>query len=180
MRSENEKNPQGKVVAISISKRKGIPKTNVESARLIEDWGIDGDAHAGPGHRQISLLAEESIESMQRIVSMRALGLKVKAGAFAENITTLGIDLPRLPVGTRIRIGQVELEVTQIGKECHQRCAIYEQAGDCVMPREGIFAIVIRGGELKPGDAIETVTGSLPEHADHGENAPPPPTSTHS
>ena len=139
---------QGKALAISISERKGIPKHNIEEARLIEEWGIEGDAHAGPGRRQVSLLADESIEKM------RAKGLPVRPGAFAENITTAGIDLPCLPVGTRLFIGPTELEVTQIGKECHQKCAIYARAGDCVMPREGIFARVIRGGRIRVGDGV--------------------------
>jgi MOSC domain-containing protein YiiM len=143
----------GKVLAVSISARKGVRKTNVESARLIENWGIEGDAHAGPGHRQVSLLAQESI------AKIRAKGLDVDAGAFAENITTAGIDLTSLPIGARLRIGGAEVEITQIGKECHSRCAIYYQAGDCVMPREGVFARVVRGGEIRPGDAV-TLAGT--------------------
>lgn len=138
----------GKILAVSISDRKGVRKTNVESARLIEDWGIEGDAHAGPGHRQVSLLGDESV------AKMRARGLDVDAGAFAENITTAGMDLTSLPIGARLRIGGAEVEITQIGKECHSRCAIYYQAGDCVMPREGVFARVARGGEIRPGDEI--------------------------
>jgi len=138
----------GKILAVSVSDRKGVRKTNVESARLIENWGIEGDAHAGPGHRQVSLLGDESV------AKMRAKGLDVDAGAFAENITTAGIDLTSLPIGARLRIGGAEVEITQIGKECHSRCAIYYQAGDCVMPREGVFARVTRGGEIRPGDEI--------------------------
>jgi MOSC domain-containing protein YiiM len=135
-----------KVVSINTSANKGEKKRPVESARVIEDLGIEGDAHAGFMHRQVSLLAIESIDRM------RAKGASVGPGAFAENITTEGIDLFALPVGTRLRVGdEVELEVTQIGKECHSRCAIYEQAGDCVMPKEGIFAKVIRGGTLTTG-----------------------------
>jgi len=141
----------GKILAVSVSDRKGVRKTNVESARLIENWGIEGDAHAGPGHRQVSLLGDESV------AKMRAKGLDVNAGAFAENITTAGIDLTCLPIGARLRIGGAEVEITQIGKECHSRCAIYYQAGDCVMPREGVFARVTRGGEIRPGDAIVLV-----------------------
>lgn len=143
--------PAATVVALSISDRKGIPKRNVDAAVFREEWGIEGDAHAGPGHRQISLLADESIDKM------RAQGLAVKPGAFAENITTAGLDLPALPVGTRMMIGEVELEVTQIGKECHSKCAIYARVGDCVMPREGIFARVLRGGRVQPGDPIRIV-----------------------
>jgi len=138
----------GKVVAVCISTNKGERKTPVASVELREEHGIVGDAHAGPWHRQISLLAQESIDKM------RALGLDVTTGDFAENLTTEGINLPGLPIGTRLNIGETELEVTQIGKECHTRCAIYHQAGDCVMPKEGIFARVLRGGVVRPGDAI--------------------------
>jgi MOSC domain-containing protein YiiM len=113
-----------------------------------ENYGIEGDAHAGDWHRQVSLLAQESIDKM------RALGLDVTTGDFAENITTSGIDLVSLPIGSRLTMGDVLLEVTQIGKECHTRCAIYYQAGDCVMPREGIFARVLRGGRITPGCVI--------------------------
>jgi MOSC domain-containing protein YiiM len=140
------------VVAVCISKNKGERKTPVESVELREEHGIVGDAHAGDWHRQVSLLAQESIEKMRR------LGLDVDSGDFAENITTRGIDLPSLPVGTRLTVGDVLIEVTQIGKECHTRCAIYHQAGDCVMPKEGIFARVLHGGLVKPGDRIEVVS----------------------
>ncbi len=138
-----------KIAAISISDEKGVKKDNVESAQLKADHGIEGDAHAGQWHRQISLLASESIEKMT------ALGLNVGPGDFAENITTVGVDLSRLPVGTRIRLGDNTLvEITQIGKECHDRCAIYFQAGDCVMPKEGIFVKVLKGGPIRTGDSI--------------------------
>ena len=138
-----------KIAAISISDEKGVKKDNVESAQLKADHGIEGDAHAGLWHRQISLLASESIEKMT------ALGLNVGPGDFAENITTVGVDLSRLPVGTRIRLGDNTLvEITQIGKECHDRCAIYFQAGDCVMPKEGIFVKVLKGGPIRTGDSI--------------------------
>lgn len=137
-----------KVNAISISDRKGVRKDNVESAKLVENFGIEGDAHGGGWHRQISLLAEESIDFM------RDKGLDVVAGNFAENITTEGIDLLSLPIGTHITIGETELVISQIGKICHNRCAIYHQAGDCVMPREGIFAIVLKGGTIKVDDTI--------------------------
>jgi len=140
----------GTVLAVCVSARKGIRKKNVEQATFLENFGIEGDAHAGNWHRQVSLLAWESIEKM------RAKGLQVNVGSFAENITTRGIDLVSLPVGSRISIGNgVVFEVTQIGKECHARCAIYALAGDCVMPKEGIFARVIHGGLVKAGDAIE-------------------------
>ena len=139
---------QGHIVALSTSTVKGVPKTNVDAVRLVEDWGIDGDAHAGAWHRQVSLLAMESIEAM------RAKGSSASPGDFAENITTAGIDLPRLRVGECLRVGEAELEITQIGKECHAHCAIFHQVGDCVMPREGVFARVIRGGVVRVGDDV--------------------------
>ncbi len=138
----------GKIVAVSISRGKGERKSPAPSAEFRENHGIVGDAHAGEWHRQVSLLALESIEKMQQ------LGLTVGAGDFAENITTHGIDLVKLSIGTRLAVGDVVLEVTQIGKECHNRCAIYYQAGDCVMPKEGIFAKVVQGGTIRPMDAI--------------------------
>ncbi|MFZ2950521.1 MAG: MOSC domain-containing protein [Desulfuromonadaceae bacterium] len=140
-----------KVLAVCISENKGERKKPVESVELRENHGIVGDGHAGDWHRQVSLLAQESIDKM------RAMGLDVNAGDFAENITTTGIDLVSLPIGSRLQIGETLLEVTQIGKECHTRCAIYYQAGDCVMPKEGIFAKVITGGTIRPGDGIELV-----------------------
>jgi cyclic pyranopterin phosphate synthase len=140
-----------KIVSVNISEKKGERKTPVAVVTL-GSKGVEGDAHAGDWHRMVSLLAEESIEKM------RAKGLDVNAGDFAENITTLGIDLIGLPIGSQIRIGgEVVLEITQHGKECHDRCAIYHQAGDCVMPKEGIFATVVSGGEVKPGDTVEKV-----------------------
>lgn len=140
-------NPQ--VVAVNISEKKGEQKVQVPEIELRENHGIVGDAHAGDWHRQVSLLAEESIDRM------RALGLELDHGAFAENICTRGVELVKLPVGTRFSLGDALLEVTQIGKECHQHCAIYHQAGDCVMPREGIFAKVLRGGRVGEGTAFE-------------------------
>ena len=142
---------QGMVVAVCISRNKGERKTPVDLVEVRENHGIVADAHAGEWHRQVSLLATESIEKMQR------MGLSVDAGDFAENIATQGINLPSLPVGTRLAVGETLLEVTQIGKECHTRCAIYHQAGDCVMPKEGIFARVLRGGTVKTDDAIEVL-----------------------
>ena len=140
----------GKIVAVSISKRKGIPKSNVDSAKLIKNYGIEGDIHAGNWHRQISFLAIESINKM------RAKGLPgLRPGAFAENITTEFLTLPGIEIGTRIKIGNdAELEITQIGKECHDKCAIFVKIGDCVMPREGIFAKVIKSGDIKINDEI--------------------------
>ncbi len=140
-----------KVVSINISDKKGVKKKTVSEAILRENYGIENDAHASEKwHRQISLLALESIKKMQ------AKGLKVNSGDFAENITTQGINLPTLPIGTKISIGKnVEVEVSQIGKVCHTRCAIYNQAGDCVMPKEGIFAKVLKGGVVRKGDTIK-------------------------
>lgn len=137
------------VVAVSISENKGERKKPAPAVHLRENYGIIGDGHAGDWHRQVSLLAEESIDKMI------AMGLAVGPGDFAENITTRGIELVTLPVGTRIGIGPVVLEVSQIGKVCHTRCAIYYQAGDCVMPKEGIFATVVSGGVVRPEDKIE-------------------------
>ena len=138
----------GKVLAVNVSEKKGERKTPVASVTLREEHGIEGDAHAGDWHRQVSLLAMESIAKMQ------AMGLDVKEGDFAENITTQGVELVTLPIGSRIALGETILEVTQIGKECHTRCAIFYQAGDCVMPKEGIFARVITGGVVRPGDEV--------------------------
>jgi MOSC domain-containing protein YiiM len=141
-----------RIHAISISETKGVRKDNVPSVVLRPDHGIEGDAHAGQWHRQVSLLARESIAKMS------ARGLEVGPGDFAENITTEGVDLVSLPVGRKMRLGEeVLVEVTQIGKECHDRCAIYQQAGDCVMPREGIFVKVLAGGTVKGGDPITLV-----------------------
>lgn len=142
----------GRIVAVCISENKGERKTNVGSGRLVENHGLLGDAHVGSWHRQVSLLALESIQKM------RDKGLEVGPGDFAENLTTEGIDLPALPIGTRLRIGErIRAVVTQIGKVCHDRCAIYYQAGDCVMPREGIFIRILEGGEVKVGDQIEVI-----------------------
>ena len=145
------KGQAGKIRAISISKNKGAKKQNISEALLREDFGIVGDAHAGT-ERQVSLLAQESIEKM------RHKGLNVKSGDFAENITTEGIDLMALKPGSKLKIGkQVLLEITQLGKVCHTRCSIYYQAGDCVMPKEGVFARVLKGGIIKPEDKVEVL-----------------------
>jgi molybdenum cofactor synthesis domain-containing protein len=142
---------EGKVLAISTSLTKGVQKTNVAEAELQIAHGVKGDAHAGDWHRQVSLLAQESIDKI------RAKGLNVKGGDFAENITTLGVDIPGSQVGEHILIGAAELVVTQIGKVCHTRCAIYKAAGDCVMPREGIFGEVLKGGVIKPDDPVKII-----------------------
>ena len=143
---------RGRIHAVSVSDRKGVVKHNVDQAQLVVDHGLAGDAHAEGGIRQVSLLARESIDKMV------AAGAKVKPGDFAENLTVEGLDVMHLPVGTRLKVGgEVELEVTQIGKTCHKGCAIRELVGDCVMPKEGIFARVLKEGVVKPGDTIEVV-----------------------
>lgn len=142
----------GRIVSVCISANKGEQKTSVESVTLRVNHGIVGDAHAGDWDRQVSLLAEESIQKM------REKGLELESGAFAENIVTEGVDLVSLPIGTRLRLGEALIEVTRIGKECHSRCAIYHKAGDCVMPREGIFARVIEPGEIRAGDEIRVLS----------------------
>ena len=134
------------IVSLNISSEKGEPKRPVPRALLRADHGIEGDAHAGDWHRQVSLLAMEDIERMRKKLS------SLEPGDFAENITTRGIDLASLPIGTRLSIGDVELEVTQIGKACHKGCAILEQTGECVMPKRGIFAKVLKGGEITNED----------------------------
>jgi MOSC domain-containing protein YiiM len=139
---------EGRIIALSVSDQKGVPKKNVPEVEFLQDHGIAGDAHAGPWHRQVSLLALESIETMRR------KGADVGPGAFAENITTQGLDLTSLQVGDHVFVGDADLEVTQIGKECHDRCAIFEAVGDCVMPREGIFTRVVAGGRVRVGDAV--------------------------
>ncbi|GAB6064318.1 MOSC domain-containing protein [Deferrisoma palaeochoriense] len=141
------------IVSINVSKTKGVRKTPVDAVEIGPE-GLVGDAHAGDWHRMVSLLALESVDKM------RAAGLDVNPGDFAENLTTRGLDLLALPLGTRLRVGdEVVLELTQHGKECHTRCAIYYQAGDCVMPREGVFAKVIRTGTVRVGDPVEVLTG---------------------
>ena len=144
---------RGRVLSVNVSPGKGERKKPVDQVTLVEEHGIEGDGHAGPWHRQVSLLAQESIDTMVD------KGLDVGPGDFAENITTRGVDLCALPVGTRLTIGPTLVELTQIGKVCHERCAIYYQAGDCVMPREGIFVRVLRGGRVAPGDALAVVAG---------------------
>lgn len=137
-----------KVVSVNISDRKGEQKHPVPEIVLKLHHGIVGDAHAGDWHRQISLLAEESVDKM------RALGLTLQPGDFAENILTRGLELKSLPIGTRLRVGETLLEVTQIGKKCHNDCEIKKLTGSCVMPTEGIFAIVLQEGEIFPGDTV--------------------------
>lgn len=142
----------GRVAAVNISEKKGQVKKPVDRGVLVKDFGLEGDAHGGSWHRQVSLLAQESIDKM------KALGIVgLCTGKFAENITTEGIELHTLGVGTRLKAGEAVLEISQIGKECHRGCEILKQVGKCIMPTEGIFARVIEGGEIKPGDKIEVL-----------------------
>ena len=139
----------GSIVALCVSEQKGTPKNAVPQAIVVERHGIEGDAHAGPGHRQLSALADESIERMRRKLP------DLTSGAFGENLVTAGIEWQTLPVGSRLGLGQsVTAEITQHGKKCHTRCAIYYSAGECIMPEEGVFLRVISGGCVTPGDAI--------------------------
>ena len=153
---------RARLVAVCISAAKGTAKQPAAEGRLETGHGLAGDAHAGPWHRQVSLLATASIDKM------KAAGLAVEAGSFAENLTVDGIAVHLLPVGSRLRVGpEAVLEITQIGKECHDRCEIYAAAGDCVMPREGVFARVRRGGVVRPGDDV-VVAGLGPAAAGGG------------
>ena len=138
----------GYIRGICISKERGTAKHEVESAKLIPDWGIEGDAHAGHWHRQVSLL------SLEKINEFRAKGADVAFGAFGENLIVEGFDLRNLPIGTQLRSGDVLLEITQIGKECHHGCQIFQKMGECIMPREGVFAKVLHGGKIKAGDEM--------------------------
>lgn len=152
MTLENTPGTVGKVVSVNLSPKKTMRKARYDSGTLVFDRGFQDDAHMGDWHRQVSLLAQESIDEMV------AKGLDVGPGDFAENITTTGVDVMTLPVGSILRVGaEAVLEVSQIGKVCHNKCAIYYQAGDCVMPREGIFAVVRTPGDIKVGDDIEVV-----------------------
>ena len=141
----------GKVIAVCISEKKGTQKHPVQEAEFIEDWGIKDDAHAGKWHRQVSLLAYDKIEAF------RARGAEVEDGAFGENLVVQGFDFSSLPIGTRFRCNDVVLEMTQIGKECHSHCEIYKRVGNCIMPREGIFAKLLESGTIKVGDKIEVI-----------------------
>ncbi|MDL2327309.1 MOSC domain-containing protein [Ruminococcaceae bacterium OttesenSCG-928-A11] len=142
----------GTVVAVCVSDVKGVAKRDVGKAKFIEEHGIENDAHAGKWHRQVSLLSHDKVEAF------REKGGQVEDGAFGENLLVTDIDFARLPVGSRITSGDVVLEVTQIGKECHAHCAIYHQVGDCIMPREGIFARVVKGGSIAKGDVLYVET----------------------
>ena len=144
----------GKVIAVCTSPEKGTQKTAVAEGNFIEDYGIEGDAHAGKWHRQVSLLSYDKIEAF------RQRGARVENGAFGENLVVEGFDFKRLPVGTKLRCGDVVLELTQIGKECHSHCEIYKKMGECIMPREGVFARVLHGGTIGEGDEMEIVSDS--------------------
>ncbi|MBP2100356.1 MOSC domain-containing protein [Enterococcus rivorum] len=142
---------KGEVIAINISERRGTQKKEITEADLVKGFGVENDAHGGNWHRQVSLL------SFEKITEFNEKGALVGNGAFGENIIISGIDLRQLPVGSRMRIGEAELVVTQIGKECHKHCQIYARVGDCIMPREGIFAVVVEDGHIKKGDQLEVI-----------------------
>ena len=142
----------GVVRAVCISEKKGTEKQNVHRAKLVADFGLKGDAHAGNWHRQVSLLSYEQIEAFRQI------GAQIEFGAFGENLVVEGLDFKTLPIGTRFRCNDVILEKTQIGKECHHGCRIIQTKGDCIKPREGVFAVVLHGGEISEGDCIELLT----------------------
>lgn len=139
----------GVIKGICISEKRGTAKHEIEEAVLVKDWGIQGDAHAGHWHRQVSLLSYEKIEEF------RKKGADIELGAFGENLIVSGYDFRSLPVGTRFRCGNAILEMTQIGKECHSHCEIYKRMGECIMPREGVFAVVLEGGTIRKGDNLE-------------------------
>lgn len=142
----------GNIIAVCSSEQKGTQKRNVNSAVFIEDWGIEGDAHAGKWHRQVSLLSHDKVEEF------RARGAEVKDGAFGENLVVSGIDFRSLPIGTRFACNEVLLELTQIGKQCHNGCEIFKKMGDCIMPREGVFARVLHGGTISVGDTLTVLS----------------------
>lgn len=144
----SDKRKYGIIKAVCISEKKGTAKENIEKATLIIDFGLEMDAHAGKWHRQVSLL------SFERVEEFRAKGAKVADGAFGENLLVEGFDFKKYPVGTKFCCNDVVLEITQIGKQCHSECEIFHQVGDCIMPREGVFAIVLKGGEIKVGDEM--------------------------
>ena len=148
VRKEEETKEMGKIIGICISEKRGTAKHEIEEAILAKDWGIQGDAHAGHWHRQVSLLSYEKIEEF------RKKGADIELGAFGENLIVSGYDFRNLAVGTRFQCGEAVLEMTQIGKECHSHCEIYKVVGDCIMPREGVFAKVLQGGTIKVGDEL--------------------------
>lgn len=154
----------GKIIAVCISEKKGVQKKEVPSGVLVPDWGIEGDAHAGKWHRQVSLLSYDKVNRFRESEKMKTEGTGgsadvslIRNGAFGENLLVEGIDLSSLPVGTGLQIGECFLVVSQIGKACHSHCEIYKKMGDCIMPREGIFAEVIKGGTVRPGDEVKCI-----------------------
>ena len=151
VRKEEETKGMGKIIGICISEKRGTAKHEIEEAILAKDWGIQGDAHAGHWHRQVSLLSYEKIEEF------RKKGADIELGAFGENLIVSGYDFRNLAVGTRFQCGEAVLEMTQIGKECHSHCEIYKRMGECIMPREGVFAIVLHGGTIRKGDLLERI-----------------------
>ena len=151
MEITGKRGPEGVVKAVCTSEKKGVEKHSVPEGHFLKDFGIEGDAHAGKWHRQVSLL------SLQKIEEFRARGVSVEFGAFGENLIVDGYDFRNLPVGTKFRCNDVLLEMTQIGKECHSHCEIYKVVGDCIMPREGVFAKVLEGGTIKVGDELVIV-----------------------
>lgn len=153
---------QGTVVAVCVSDKKGVEKHAVDQVHLTPDYGIEGDAHAGHWHRQVSLL------SYDKVKEFNALGANVIHGAFGENLVVEGIDFKSLPVGSLFTVGSVKLRLTQIGKECHSHCAIYHRMGKCIMPTEGVFAETLVGGTIQPGDVLTVHT---PEKNDQGKEA---------
>lgn len=144
----------GKIMAVCISEKRGTQKKNIEKVRLIENFGLEGDAHGGNWHRQVSLLSYEKVRAFEE------KGISVEDGAFGENLLVEGFDFKTLPVGTRFHCGEALLEMTRIGKECHSHCEIYQAVGDCIMPREGVFARVLHGGMIQIGDELEIVPSS--------------------
>ena len=150
---------KGRIKSLNISDKKGVAKKPVPKFTLKENWGVEGDVHAGPGNRQVSLLAWESIQKQKECPKADAKrdDFDLEPGDFAENITTEGLDLTKVKLGDRIKIGDVEMRVSKIGKECHTYCQIYKRFGDCIMPREGIFAQVIKGGDVSVDDEVEVI-----------------------
>jgi MOSC domain-containing protein YiiM len=149
---------KGKIVSLNMSEKKGVAKRPVSQFELKEDWGVVGDVHAGPGDRQVSLLAIEAISRQEDCLKFGTGKTELEPGDFAENITTEGIDWTKVKVGDSIKVGEVELRLSKIGKECHDRCEIYKRVGDCIMPREGIFGAVVKGGVIHIGNEIEVTS----------------------
>ena len=155
---EEGRNKKGKIFSINFSETKGVSKEAIGEGRLVENFGLEQDAHSGPGLKQVSLLAIESIKKQAQCPKAKKKDITLGPGDFAENITTEGLNLAQLNIGTKVKVGkEAILEISKIGKECHKYCAVYQKLGDCIMPREGIFAKVLKGGEMAVGDEIEVV-----------------------